>query len=67
MKKISLKHLKSGVNEKLSREQLKNLFGGLHDPTDQYCGGGDMCHSNSECPEGTACGIFYSCLRCLKI
>jgi len=29
MKKINLKHLKAEVNEKLTREQLKNVFGGI--------------------------------------
>lgn len=45
MKKLSLKDLKFGNNEKLDRNQMKTLFGGVDDshapePFDESSGGG---------------------------
>ncbi|MDE5492954.1 hypothetical protein [Elizabethkingia meningoseptica] len=77
MKKINFG---ASNGKKLSRTQLKNVFGGLyqqpeqgleHDPNDPYCGGGDMCSGSSDCPPGTACGAFgrpgATCSRCLSV
>lgn len=59
MKKLSLKDLKFGNNEKLDRNQMKTLFGGVDDshapePFDDSSGGG-----------GTGGGSGSAFCRCL--
>ncbi len=77
MKNNKLKCFDTGLKALLSRKQLRNVYGGYsdltkedHDPNDPYCGGGNMCTSNKDCPPGTGCGSFgkpgNTCLRCLS-
>lgn len=59
MKKINLKHLSAGASERLTREQLKNVFGGNHHITSPNSGEG----KNLRC-----CWIsdLNNCSECLQ-
>ena len=70
MKKISLKHLDLNADGKLTREQLKNVFGSSIMTTGERCA--DLCGSSKECPNGLRCDIWSpagdknnECLRCI--
>lgn len=65
---MNLTSLQLGGSRLLTRDQLRNVLGGVVNPPD---GCEDKCSSDSDCPKGYSCGEVTfpsgnSCYRCYQ-